>query len=146
MMNNNFYGMTPYGVATVNEVLANAPSDEVEETTNEEEDGFASYFPTIYNTIWGKDDEEKLIKAQARLEYFQQAIKVAPFLSPFLQTEINRLNAQIKSLKQKVVWAKVRRYGLGASALGVSWVLITWGIKNLRKPTYVMGGSNYERM
>lgn len=126
---NQYHG--PLGQPSVSDILANAPSTEVE-ATNTEEDGFESYIPTIYQTIWGKDDEEKLIKTQARLDYFLAAVGRFPFLAPLLQIEIDRVNAEIKSLKSKALWLKVRRYGIGASALGLAWVMFTWGVKNLR--------------
>lgn len=99
-------------VMTPQEILSSAPNATVNANANAEEGGsaFEQYFPTVYKALWGKDTEEQLIAAETRLQYIMQAIAIAPGTQRFVQTEIDRLEKEIASLKKKAMAAKIRRW------------------------------------
>ncbi len=117
---------------STNQIMANAPSNNVssnESNGQKEPSSFETYFPTVYKAIWGKDHEEELIAKQARLEYFQRAIATAPASEPFLRTEINRLEAEIKALKRKAMLVRLRGIAIVAIPTSISAALVYYLVK-----------------
>ena len=53
--------------------------------------------PTIFDTIFGKSDEEKLAAMRARLVYLKQAEKVSPMI---FGPQVQKLEEQIKVLEE----------------------------------------------
>ena len=123
-------------VMTPQEILSSAPNSNVNANANvneEEGSAFEEYFPTVYKAIWGKDTEEQLIAAETRLQYIMQAVAIAPGTQRFVQTEIDRLEKEIASLKKKALAAKIRRWMIVGIPSSLTVATIYYLVKRANK-------------
>ena len=103
---------------TANQILSQMPAEAQVNTPNVDED--ALFYSTLYKNIWGKGLEEKIAAKEAQLVYLEAALKAAPFTASVIQPQIDKVKAELKSLRWKSYYYIAVRGGLlvgGLSAL-----------------------------